>query len=502
MRCKTCNYSLWQIRDRRCPECGTPFKPSDFEFVCNSVRFCCPHCNQDYYGTGEKGHLVPSSFACVRCSQIIDMDDTVLLPTAGVDEKQTETTVVPWIDRRNRWWFSAFFITMGMAIANPRRLMNAIPETSSFLRALIYGSLHIALQTALNLGAFFMFMGLMSAAAGGGGIFAGVVGAAAALAIVGPVVILLWAGSAHLILRLTGETAHGFGRTHQAIAYSAGNNFLYGIPCIGFYFFWAGALWWAISAGFMLALGQRVRGWRAALAVGVLPAVVILGVIGLITYAFLETRSMVTQAQTQMQARSRASAGVSSLATLPLAEQAAMSQFSVAFLSAMARSDNDVRNIVEIASDDVRPESFEDLRESAPAPIILGGTTLQNWAMRVTPEERTPLIDRAVALTPEGPAYRIGDRVFTHAGIDLSTINEDDGSDRLWLVIGWRRSLTSNGPAETVSVVRADGQVNAMNSDAFAGFLAAQNTLRESFGLPPLLMPDTVREHETAPAAP
>ena len=80
MQCKSCEYPLWNLKARQCPECGTPFTPSEFEFVINSVRYCCPHCNQAYYGTSEKGHLVPSEFDCVTCGRHLTMDEMVLLP--------------------------------------------------------------------------------------------------------------------------------------------------------------------------------------------------------------------------------------------------------------------------------------------------------------------------------------------------------------------------------------------------------------------------------------
>ena len=63
MRCQNCNYTLWNLTTRECPECGTPFLPSAQDFQPNSVRFCCPGCDQDYYGTSPRGHLVPSAFS-------------------------------------------------------------------------------------------------------------------------------------------------------------------------------------------------------------------------------------------------------------------------------------------------------------------------------------------------------------------------------------------------------------------------------------------------------
>src|SRR4051812_7864561 len=100
MRCPGCDYPLWNLPTRQCPECGRPFLPSEFDFVANSVRFCCPHCPQEYYGPGPRGPLVPDRFACVRCGHHIGMDQMTLLPTAGVAEEQTRTDTVPWLERR------------------------------------------------------------------------------------------------------------------------------------------------------------------------------------------------------------------------------------------------------------------------------------------------------------------------------------------------------------------------------------------------------------------
>ena len=135
MRCKNCDYPLWQIRDRRCPECGTGFRPSDFDFVLNSVRFCCPHCDQAYYGTGERGHLSPRTFACVSCNQMVNMDDMVLLPTEGVREEQTKVEMNPWLERDKRGFFRAWLSTTMKALGTPNRLMEATPDNASTLQS-------------------------------------------------------------------------------------------------------------------------------------------------------------------------------------------------------------------------------------------------------------------------------------------------------------------------------------------------------------------------------
>src|SRR5688572_3956647 len=118
MRCKTCDYPLWNLKARQCPECGRAFVPSEFEFVLNSVRFCCQHCDQAYYGTGPRGELVPADFVCVACGQRTRMDDMVLRPAQGVEEKQTQVLKMPWLERAQRGRISAWFSTLGMAMAS------------------------------------------------------------------------------------------------------------------------------------------------------------------------------------------------------------------------------------------------------------------------------------------------------------------------------------------------------------------------------------------------
>jgi hypothetical protein len=89
MRCETCDYPLFDIRERTCPECGTPFRPSQFEFSHCGVRFCCLHCDQQYYGTGHRGHLVPKTFRCIRCNNDVNMNEMVVrVPLHKVLERQ------------------------------------------------------------------------------------------------------------------------------------------------------------------------------------------------------------------------------------------------------------------------------------------------------------------------------------------------------------------------------------------------------------------------------
>jgi len=83
-----------------CAECGTPWKPSDFDLRVNAVRFCCPACGQAYYGTSFKGQLEPTEFACVTCGAACSMDgNMVMRPATGMEEQEVQWDAMPWPPR-------------------------------------------------------------------------------------------------------------------------------------------------------------------------------------------------------------------------------------------------------------------------------------------------------------------------------------------------------------------------------------------------------------------
>lgn len=99
MRCRTCDYPLWTVTGRSCPECGASFRPSEFQFPPNSVRFECPHCRAGYIGTTKEGHLAPRAFNCTECAKPIDMDEMVLTPMPGCEAISESHLRNPWLDR-------------------------------------------------------------------------------------------------------------------------------------------------------------------------------------------------------------------------------------------------------------------------------------------------------------------------------------------------------------------------------------------------------------------
>lgn len=272
MRCTQCNYALWQIAARRCPECGSPFKPSDFDFVPNSVRFACPHCDQAYYGTAANGHLVPAAFDCVKCHQPIHMDDMLLLPTEGLEEHRTLPFDMPWLEIGKRYGrLKGWAKTVGCAMGAPGRLLSVTPRESGVFKSLLFFALTQTLViTTSGLLLFLLpIVGLLS--------FSGFrldwlvwsLGVMSLYVILPLSVLFLQTSVTHLVVVITGKHTGDFGRTLQALAYAGGANMLSAIPCVGLY--QPGAIWWLVSSIFTVAEAQRIPRWRATVSVLALP---------------------------------------------------------------------------------------------------------------------------------------------------------------------------------------------------------------------------------------
>jgi len=486
MRCKTCDYPLWQLTARQCPECGTPFKPSDYEFTLNSVRFCCPHCNQAYYGTGDKGQLVPRTLACVNCARTIDMDEMVLLPTEGVTERQTEVTNISWANRRNRGRFASFFITMGTAMGNPHRAIDSVPESSSAGLAIAYMALHVIPQILFGGGVFFIWTFAMVASVGsrGGGPAAGIIAVAIASVLCAPLLAIVWTAVVHGLLRLTGPTAHGFKRTLHATCYSAGNNFICAIPCLGFYFCWAGALWWTISSAFMIARAQQVRAWRVWIACGI-PLIVAVGLpIGGIVAAIFGVQSRVSSVMASMPGMPSAHAN----------NAAAGQRVSSVLISATPAHPAELLLDHRLQPEELLlPGDASDTRSCS-----VQNTPLTQLGYTFSTGQQRPLRARIQGdPSLSGPACRVGDFVFTYAG--MATPPPDKG---LWLAIGWPDPSLNQGDPTEVVLVQPQGRSTVIGVADFDDRLAAQNELRAKFGLPATPHPRNVLATSVKVASP
>lgn len=507
MRCKNCDYPLWQIRDRRCPECGTGFRPSEFEFVLNSVRFCCPHCNQAYYGTGPRGHLMPSTFACVSCNQTVSMDDMVLLPTEGVREEQTNVEVNPWLRRQQLGLVRSWLSTTLKALGTPNRLIDATPEGASTLSAtmfaLLTNGLYVCTGLILPIGVI-MLIAVFGARGGAAGAL-GPIGSLGIvyLACVAGVMVgaFLWAAVAHAILLATGPVTGGIGRTSQCMLYSSAAMVILAIPCIGFYFGFIGVIWWGVSATLMVKVGQRVDTWRAVTAV-VAPLVVVAGISLMLLFASIwySTQQAATAAQATATAAQAAAAQNAPINPYPNDQEATrIYQFASGLLAhAQEQGDWPVHPAELLKPRSIWPGQFVSSRidprnpymdnsSERRATVRIGSMSIDQFVSSDEPTQDAAVRSSMTLIPENAVACRVGDTVFVYYGL-----HPDTADSQLWSVIGSDEPGTNASTSRHIWVGRVDGTINRIAAADFAAELAAQNELRAQAGLPPIPDPQTI----------
>ena len=289
MYCRNCDYPLWNIPGRQCPECGDPFLPSAYEFKPGAVKFCCPDCSQQYYGTSYKGHLRPREFDCVQCGRHLDMDEMTLLPAEGWEERSVGAATAPW-SRPGSGWFARWFGTVGWSYVNPRGLIAGIPTSSGvggawgffLITQCLIGLIGIGLPTLV----FVIIFGLAAPRGGPGAAGFGFSMLPAVFIISFTIFYaILWSLLIHATLVVTGGAAHSLGRTIASVFFASGTLAVQAIPCVGPYCLgYIVGIWWLVSTIIMVMESQKVSGLRASLAVLWFPVLALaLGVSG---YAF------------------------------------------------------------------------------------------------------------------------------------------------------------------------------------------------------------------------
>lgn len=493
MKCKQCEYRLWALPGRACPECGAPFRPSDYEFVPGSVRFCCPHCQQPYYGTDAHGHLVPPEFDCVSCGRHIHMDEMVLFPAEGIGEELTKPEVMPWLDRKKLGSIRAWFRMVGMGLVAPSRLMELTPVESSVGQAWWF---MLVTQVIFSLAMAPVFLLIPLGFLGGPGRAGPVLGLSAGFGTIClgwiaalALAMLLWGGVVQFMLNITGGARYGVGRTYHALCYASGAHALAGIPCIGFYLVVIplAPLWWIVSATIAVKEGQRVSGARAALAVLVLPVLVAAGAVVLSIWAH--------------SVASRAGVFATSMPVLVNAQAAQARSVQDALQAYLSDEQQLPAHAVELITGDYLMPShvvmWNTPQRGPRAPVL--DATLGTLPRR-TPEERRAFDARIKRALPAGVvAHRLGDCVFTYHGIDPAK-----DSPRLWMFGFWPSPFDGQAirPSGTTTVGLADGTVIHFSDADLATRLQEQNELRRQHGLAPLPSPNTVTHEAPAVAAP
>lgn len=536
MRCPSCQYALWNIEARRCPECGTGFAPSQFRFQPDAVKFCCPHCRQAYYGTDDAGLLTPRAFTCVGCRKPVELDQMILAPAEGVDEDDTLGPTVRWLERPVVGFWTALFGTLFDALFRPARLGRALPAGSRLGPAIGFAALT---ATAFGIMGLWLIVLVIALGAGPARLVLGnnpanpwplllfiPVGMALAVLFMA-VVVAAWSGVTHLMLRLTGPVARPFSVTVQSLCYGHGANVLAGIPCAGMNLSLLSWVWWAISSAAILTGAQRVSGSRATIAVFTAPLVVIAAIAaGVFGWLIPAVQSI----PGNMLSNPTLAAAYGDSRDL---QQALVKSYA----DNQRWPDHAARLILD---GHARPGAFwTELPRNG---LRVGAVDLWGFHRLSAQEQATIRAGAEPVLAAEAPgliAHRVGDVVFTYHGVPTLA---DGGDPSLWLLVhlapglqplpaaaaGSATGATATGtvtvtntpvgpmtvstgtatdkaapPVEPAVVIRTLGGAPVIIKRAeFARALKVQNEMRVKAGLVPLDDPLALTAEQPQRAAP
>jgi hypothetical protein len=461
MRCNECAYPLWNITSRQCPECGKGFNPAEYEFLPGLVQFCCPACNQAYYGTDERGQMVPSEFVCAGCNAPMSAAVAVVRLKPGAREADATKQELPWLERSRRGFFSAWWGTFKLSIVSPRIMMRRTSPKSSGLQAAWYSLLSILIfmvpQVVTLVGVFLIAVAAFAGGRGGGRVsmaFAGGTGLFV-LVVAGSmfVSLLLWIVSAHVLLRLTGKVQGPMRRTAHALCYSTGANFLIAVPLLGMYLSVFASAYWLVLAVVMLAEAQRVQVWRAVLAAMIAPLLIGAGVFVTLFAGLLPAMSLAatTQAMQQVYAMRLADLG----ATI---EEA---QIQTGAWPAHA-----------LDLPPVEGRSFVPMLVLDDQDILLPGLTAADMMALGADAQREHIDALTASLPGRVLAVRVGRIVTVYHGLT------EPASAGVWLMFRIEE--------QHVDIYNVRGPKTNVLRSQFNMALAAQNAARATVGLPPL----------------
>ncbi len=472
MFCKSCNYPLWNLTARTCPECGTGFRPSEFRFRRGTVLYVCPHCSQRFQGTDPSGHLEPREFTCPSCNNHVAMDEMALVPTPGVSETRTRTDLVPWFERGHK----GVWRTIGQAMGHPDKLARAVAVSAPARTASVlwYG---VLTQSVFNLVGSAVVIGMMLVGVVMTASRSAVVGALAGFAVLvvatlvaSALGLLVWAGSAHLILRITGPMRGAFFYTLCPISFGGGVNAVSAVPCFGFYLAPIGLLWWVVVSTVMLRTTQSVGWFRATIATCAFPMVAAVALVGGIIWFATWVNAFPSRLGTASPTTTASDLG------------SALNGF------AAANGDYPVHSSELIGAGQIfGPNEFYATGFPSSFNAPFAGSTDFSSFLQMTPAVQNQQVARFKSAQPSDVvAHRTGDCVFTYHGLPATA-----QSSAIWLVV------IEDGSSQ-FTVYAQDGSSDGFDGAAMPGKLAQQNQIRASYGLPPL--PDLATVTHTQPA--
>jgi hypothetical protein len=478
MRCRTCDYQLWNLATRRCPECGTPFEPSDFAFAPRSVVFCCPHCQHEHIGDGPDGRPVESALNCAGCGQPINVDDMILRPAPGFTEEQTHPELLPWLQRDRHGFWRAWLQTVRLAMFHPAEMMKLTPPSSSFWSAV---SFFLINQAIVALPISFFVTGMLLWWADAFGRFArGGMDMSMVLAVSYFLGTIAAALSIAILARVIGKHPKDDSdlqrsRTLQAVLYSGGTSLILAIPLVGLVI---GIPWWffstvaAMRAAHPSNTGRAVYGVLAGVAIVVTPLI--------ISFA-LPTSSC-----------GRSLSG--------LKYEHVYEMFRVLRDYSDDHNGENPPHASALINDGriIRPGIFLDPRTNTKAnDLVIDGRTI-----RVSSTQPHYILvsedDERAQAQPGTVAHRFGDSVFCYHGINLQDLDRSHG---LWILVSSPDpDANPTLPSKSAFVAFAGGRVERIKADRFADALAEQNALRVERGFAPLPDPSTITRDKPAVA--
>ena len=495
MRCRKCNYLLWNIAPGRCPECGETFVPSEFCFRPGTVNFICPHCGQAYLGTDKSGLLQPRSFVCAKCDRDVSIDQMVVRPAPGLKDSATEAIVCPWLDKKRFGRWSGFWSTVKQSLIRPSEVGRAIT-----LSGRTGSAVHFAWLCSLVgfSGIFFIYvlLGLLFIPAMGGSsgptVTALIAGVGVLLLVLLVSAILwvivgigLWAVLAHGILLLSGPRESGLGTTYRALLYGQGPTVINGIPICGSYVGW---IWSVVSSINILKTCQKVHGARAAIAVLAVPVIIFVLYVSIIVFATTTAASR---------------AATTAARTVNLNSQQQVTQMlktgkaiSVAITAAAdpASGEGPDHVLRLVADGKLELVDFAD-PFGIMSPADIRRTKMGDWTVgqlsSMTPAELNKIADSEVSDNNGSDYYIWGSCLFCYGGIDLrpESVNQHN------YIIVYKHKSQAVDQAVGYSwyiFYFADGKAEFIKSDQASLYLATENNYRSKHSMPLVPLPEDI----------
>ena len=282
MRCRGCNYELWNLPPGDCPECGKAWRFEDFHFRREFVQFLCPHCDCAYPGEYIASLALPYAFTCTGCQSAIELGQMCARPAEGIDGSQAMQLDFVWSDRRQVGRWRAFWRVVGYSLGTPSRIGNTMTQKRGLRGALWFSFLCLNFA-GFNWLIFITIAFWLPSFTGRSQSFRGVefiavlvfLAVFVGLVLAQQLFFLVWGLITHALIRITGRARRAIGHTLSATQFCAGTFIICAIPICGFYFSLISFVWMAVAMVSALAALHKISRWRTAFAVLAPPVVMI-----------------------------------------------------------------------------------------------------------------------------------------------------------------------------------------------------------------------------------